>query len=190
MPRRIVSLCVGLALGAAPLVASETTPLEFRAVVGEAALIVRGHVTDVRAVEVPDRGVETIATLAVDAVLKGETDGFVSFRLPGGQIGRYRTVMAGAPTVVVNETAIVFLKRDPGNAWRPVGLGAGLFAVQADPVSGQPVVNPPILLNRTASVGPIVRGDARRRTLLVQDFESLVRVIVVGAAGLKSGAPR
>ncbi len=95
-----VSLCVGLALGAAPLVASETTPLEFRAVVGEAALIVRGHVTDVRAVEVPDRGVETIATLAVDAVLKGETDGFVSFRLPGGQIGRYRTVMAGAPTVV------------------------------------------------------------------------------------------
>ncbi len=66
----------------------------------------------------------------------------------------------------------------------------GLFAVQADPVSGQPVVYPPILLNRTASVGPIVRGDARGRRCVVQDFESLVRVIVVGAAGLKSGGPR
>jgi hypothetical protein len=193
MSRRVISffsLCLGVALAVTPLLAAEETALEFRAVVAEASLIVRGRITDVRAMEVPDRGVETVATLAVDAVLKGTTDGFVSFRLPGGQIGRYRTVMEGAPTVAVNETAVIFLKRDPNNAWRPVGLGSGVFAVHADLASGQPVVYAPVLLNRTASAGPVVRGDARRQTLGVQDFESLVSVVVAGAAGLKSGAPR
>ena len=49
----------------------------------ERGLIVRGRVTDVRAIEVP-AGVESVATFAVERVLKGPAGDFVSVRVPGG----------------------------------------------------------------------------------------------------------
>ena len=69
------------------LVATVVVPAEFRAIVTDAALIVRGRVTDVRAVAVPGRGIESIATVAVEAVLKGTAESFVSVRVPGGTVG-------------------------------------------------------------------------------------------------------
>src|SRR5579864_3219201 len=46
--------------------ATVTVPTDFRHVVAEATLIVRGHVTDVRTVAPPGGRVETAATVAVD----------------------------------------------------------------------------------------------------------------------------
>ena len=161
--------------------ATVIVPTEFKEIVADAALIVRGHITDVRAVEDRDRGVETIATISVDTILKGEPVDFVTMRLPGGVIGRYRYVMVGAPVVTVGQAGVFFLKRDASlNAWRPVGLGMGIYAVQAEPATGRPVVSPPLVTGQTAAAGVVVRGDRARRYMSEPEFESLVRVVMAG----------
>jgi len=173
----LVRLLVFLALGPA-VGATVVLPAEFREIVADATLIVRGRVTEVRPVAVRGRGVESVGTVAVDAVLKGEAGAFVSVRVPGGTVGRYRFVMVGAPVLRPDETAVFFLKRGTDAGWRPVGLSAGIARVDVDPSSRRPVVRAPILLGTTASVGPLVRGDRRRGPLAVGDFDALVRLVV------------
>ena len=180
----LVGLVVVCVLAVVPLGASLVIPADFREVVTEAGLIVRGRVTDVRAVEVRGVGVDSIATVAVEGVIKGQSDAFVYVRVPGGEIGRYRFVMIGAPTFRAGQRAVFFLKRGADGFWRPIGLTMGIYRVQPDPVTGQPVVPPPLVGGRTAPVrGPAVRGDERRRSMPVAEFESLVRLVMLTPAG-------
>ena len=157
--------------------ATVVAPVSFREAVNEASLIVRGHVTDVRGFELPT-GVETAVTLAVDRVLKGPAADFVTVRVPGGTVGRYRTIFVGAPTFTLNEQVILLLKRGTDNALRPIGLWQGVYPVQAMPATGQPAVAAPAVAPQTASTGQVVRGDARRRLVSVTEFESLVRLVL------------
>jgi hypothetical protein len=180
---RTLTLTVVLLGTGVTLSAHLVIPTEFKEVVTDAGLIVRGTVTDVRSVAVPGRGVESVATIAIESVLKGEADRFVSMRVPGGQIGTRRFVMVGAPSFQPGERAVFFLRRDGAGAWRPVGLSMGVYRVRADRTSGTPVVAPPVLGGWTASLsGSVVRGDTRRQTVAVQEFESMVRLIVAGRA--------
>lgn len=169
-----------------PLVASVLVPTEFREVVSDATLIVRGRVTDVRGVVVPDAGIDTIATVLVDGTVKGTPSEFVAVRIPGGTVGRSRWIVVGAPTVAVGDHAVFFLKRGPDNALRPVGLSMGIYPVRVEPASGRAVVDPPAVVGRTASPGAVVRGDPRRRPMPVQEFESLVRLVMAA----KTVAPK
>jgi hypothetical protein len=183
MTRTWIVAAAAVVGAAVTLGATVVVPTEFREVVADAGLIVRGMITDVRAVEVRDDGIDTIGTVAVESVLKGAADGFVSIRVPGGTIGRTRFVMVGAPVLTVNERAVFFLKRGTDNFWRPVGLTMGISRLQADAATRQWVVNAPLLAGRTASVGPVVRGDVRRKPMSVPDFEALVRLVAAGQAG-------
>src|SRR5687767_9346176 len=97
----VLTMIVGLSLTAETLFGSTFLSAQFREVVSEASTIVRGRVTDVRAVRSPDGDVESVVTIAVDSALKGSAEAFVAMRLPGGTIGRYRTVMIGAPVMRV-----------------------------------------------------------------------------------------
>jgi hypothetical protein len=183
MFRAAVRPIFALFLVTATLSATVTVPTEFKEIVAGAGLIARGRVTDVRAVAARRQEVETVATIAVDAVLKGDPVDFVTLRVPGGVIGRYRWVMVGAPTMTVGQEGVFFLKRDAAlNAWRPVGLGMGIYRVQPEPATGRPVVAPPIVAGRTAAIGPVVRGDVSRRFMAVPEFESLIRVVMAGQA--------
>jgi hypothetical protein len=155
-------------------------PADFREIVASATLVVRGHVTDVRAEVVPDNGIESIATLAVESVLKGTPTAFVTLRVPGGVVGRDRWVMVDAPTFAPGDRAVLFLKRDPQNQWRPVGLNAGVYRVQPD-ATGRAVIAPPVAAGLTAAPGTVVRGDPARRLLAVTEFESLVKVVLADA---------
>ncbi len=167
----------------ATLAAHLVVPTEFREVVADASLIVRGTVTDVRSVAVAGRGVESVTTVAVEDLLKGEADRFVSIRVPGGQIGTRRFVMVGAPSFVPGQHAVFFLRRDAEGAWRPIGLSMGVYRVRADRATGNPVVTPPVVGGWTASVnGRVVRGDSRRQTMALQEFESMVKLIASGRA--------
>ena len=178
---------VGLCLAAGTLFASTFLSAEFREVVSEASTIVRGRVTDVRAVQSPAGEVESVVTIAVEASLKGSAEIFVAMRLPGGTIGRYRTVMVGAPVMRVGEHAVFFLKRGPGNSLWPVGLGQGIYRMtfSAGGAGGTGgagtigMVHAPVLPGVTTNaVGPVVRGDARRKSLPVTEFEALVRLLL------------
>ena len=59
----------------------------------------------------------------------------------------------------------------------------GVYPVHNDPRTGQGLVRPPIVAGRTASLGPIVRGDTRRKNLAIQEFESLIQLIIAGRVG-------
>ena len=162
-----------------PVSASLIVSAEFRDVVHDATLIVRGRITDVRAVQGAGTGVESVGTIAVEATLKGAATDFVSMRVPGGTVGRYRHVMVGAPKLRPGERGVYFLKQGPDGAWRPIGLGQGIYRVQAEPSSGRAVVQPPVVPGITApAAGRIPRGDARRTFMAVQEFESLVQLVL------------
>ena len=120
---------LGVGLAQAALGANTFLSAEFREIVAESAVVVRGRVTDVRAVRSAAGDVESVVTIAVDAVLKGAAGPFVSMRVPGGVIGRYRTVMTGAPVMRMGEHAVFFLKRGPADTWWPVGLSQGIYRV-------------------------------------------------------------
>ncbi len=180
-------VCVVVAAGAVAVRATELVPVSFRQAVTEATLIVRGHVTDVRGLAAPT-GVESAVTVAVDRVLKGEADGFVTLRVPGGTIGRYRTIFVGAPTLAVDDQAIFILKRGPDNALRLIGLSQGLYPLRSVAGASQPMIAAPVVAAQTAAAtGQVVRGDARRRMMAVTEFESLVRLVL---ASQPSGGAR
>jgi hypothetical protein len=182
MWRVSTATAVAALLLAGRIFATVVVPAEFKEIVAEAALIVRGHVTDVRGVVVPNRGIETVATIAVDAAIKGTAEDFVTVRVPGGVVGRYRWVMVGAPTLSTGEQAVFFLKRDASTAWRPVGLSMGIYAIHAAASTGAPVVDPPVVAGKTAAVGRVVRGDPRRQSMPVSEFESLIRAVAFSQA--------
>jgi hypothetical protein len=177
---RVVVLTALFAIGIClPLGASLTVSTEFRDVVSEATLIVRGQVTDVRAIRVPGSGVESVGTIAIESVIKGSAGPFVSIRVPGGQLGRVRYVMAGVPTLRPGGHAVFFLTQAPDNTLRPIGLALGIFRVHASPGTAGPVVHPPVVAGRTAPiVGRTARGDRRRTLMPVTEFESLVRLVM------------
>ncbi len=178
---RLSFLAIGVLLGGAVASATVIVPLDFRQAVSESTVIVRGHVTDVRGRTIPT-GVESIVTVAIDRVLKGQADDFVSVHVPGGIVGRYRYVFVGAPTFVVGEQAVFLLKRGSDNALRIVGVSQGVYPIQTLPGASQPTVAPPPVAPQTATTGQVVRGDAQRRAMSVPEFESLVRLVMAAQA--------
>lgn len=175
----VLALVVALVWAIVPVTTSTLLPADFRATVTQATVIVRGRVTDVRAVRSVAGEVETAATVLVEATLKGSAAEFVSMRVPGGVLGRYRTVMPGAPRVEVGDAGVFFLKAAPGGALWPVGLSSGIYRVAM--ANGRPVVAPPVLPGVTTSAaGPVQRGDTRRTVLPLSEFESLVTLVLTG----------
>ena len=106
--RWIFALAAAVWIAGASLAATVFVPTEFREIVADAMLIVRGRVTDVRPIAVPATGVESIVTVGVETVLKGAANGFVSLRVPGGDTGRFRHVMLGAPVLRPGERAVFY----------------------------------------------------------------------------------
>jgi autotransporter translocation and assembly factor TamB len=168
-----IALCVWLAVG--PVSATVVVPAAFSQIVADAALIVRGTVTDVRAI-VTAEGVESIATVAVQAVLKGDGAAFVSVRVPGGTIGRYRRVMVGAPTLRAGQQAVFFLSRGVDFGWRPIALSSGIARVEQDAASRRAVVRTPMLVSPSSGARRVARGNTS--PLAVDEFEALVRLVL------------
>jgi len=191
MLKRMLALAALLMLAAPALSANVVVPAEFRDIVNESARIVRGRVTDVRAIDVPGRGIESVLTVAISSTVKGTVEPFVYVRVPGGEIGRNRFVMVGAPTFTVGEHAVFFLKPEATGGWRPVGLSMGVYRVHPDAATGQPVVPSPIVARVTTSPRRISRGDLRRGSMPVLEFESLVQLVMQGRVAVpRSGGSR
>lgn len=156
----VATLVTMMCLWLVPTAASTKLPADFRVSVTDATVIVRGRVTDVRAVRSVRGEVETVATIAVAAVLKGEAGTHVSLRVPGGVIGRVRTVMPGAPRVSLGDEGVYLLKRVPGGALWPVGLSSGIYRVTT--AGGRPTVRSIPLSEFESLVTLAVRAQPRR----------------------------
>jgi hypothetical protein len=166
-----------IALAVSSAAAHLWIPADFREIVSESSLIVRGRVNEVRAIALPGSGIETVATILAENVLKGQPAQFVSVRVPGGVVGNRRSVLTGAPELRAGDRAVFFLKRDTTAGFRLTGLSMGLYRLQGDPGTGRATVTPPIVLMRNSPPGPIVRGDRARTAMSLQQFESLVRLV-------------
>src|SRR5688572_15298321 len=108
--RRPVIVALLLMLPVA-LRATVIVPIEFRELVATSPVIVHGLVTDVRSAFVDGRrSVETFVTIEAGEYLKGNLGQHVTFKVPGGEIGRYRTVFVGAPEFRTGDEVVLFLR--------------------------------------------------------------------------------
>ncbi len=157
-----------------------------------ASVIVRGTVIDVRSgwVDGSRRRVQTIVTLQVAETYKGSPGGRVSFQVPGGVIGRYRSVTIGAPTFSPGEEVIVCLGGKVPALPYVLGLSQGVFRVRHDVASGQRIVATPVLLADPQSAIAVQRGDPARRPMSLDQFGVTLRSALAQSRPVRDPAPR
>jgi hypothetical protein len=161
--RRIVACTAATVfLWAAAANATVVVPADVPTAVAESNVIVYGRVVDVRsAVTAPPRGIETFVTVAVVDALKGNPGRSVTFRVPNGQVGRYRRVVVGAPEFEEGDEVVVFLQGQPPAIPALFGLSQGVYRVARQ--AGEPVV---------------MRGSRTRRPLPLAVFAREIETIV------------
>src|SRR5690349_11681865 len=82
------------AFGARTVRATTLVPADLGELSRDAVAIARGRVAAVDGRWTDDRrGIETIVTLQVDEYLKGDLGAALRFRVPGGLLGRFRSVV-------------------------------------------------------------------------------------------------
>ncbi|HEY7290226.1 MAG TPA: hypothetical protein VH583_10355 [Vicinamibacterales bacterium] len=171
-------------LGAAMLVstvhATVVVPTSLTEMSRDAVAIARGRVASVTGRWTDDRKtIETIVALEVDGYLKGSLGSTLQFRVPGGHLGRFRSVVVGAPDFAVDDRVVVFLGASGPMVPFVLGFNQGVYRLALNAGGTQWLVTPPPILPGTAA-GPIQRGDSSRRPLPLQDFEREVRALAGG----------
>lgn len=150
-------------------------PADFTTVVTGSPIIVHGRVVDVRSfISGPRRTIESVVTLSVIETLKGTPTRTVLFRVPNGQIGRYRRVVVGAPEFEDGDEVVVFLQAHAPAIPTLFGLSQGVYRVVRD-VNAQAVVTPPAVMARGVAAERVVRGDPVRRPMPIAQFVREVR---------------
>ena len=91
--------------------ATVLVPAEFSEIVGGSQIIAYARVVDVRP-EWADgrRWIDSVVTAEVVSYLKGGSEETITFKVPGGRLGRYRSVVVGAPVFARGDEAVLFLK--------------------------------------------------------------------------------
>jgi len=174
----------GIAL-VAPLMAATSAgatvlvPVDLGTLAREARAIVRGRVVAVTPRPTEDRrGIETLVTVEVEASLKGALGQTVTFHVPGGRLGRYRSLVIGAPEFSPDEQVVVFLGYQGPSLPHVLGLSQGVYRVAL--AGGQWVVTPPAIVD-AGQPQRLVRGDPGRRPWTLGVFEREVRALVDGS---------
>jgi hypothetical protein len=166
---------------AAPANATVLVPVDLGELSRDARAIVRGRVTAVDPQWTEDhRTIETIVSLEVDAYLKGSLGSSVQFRVPGGLLGRFRSIMVGAPEFVVDQRVVVFLGAHGPSVPYVLGLSQGVFRIVPAAAGSGWLVTPPAM-TPVAVPTRVIRGDPARRAVALADFEQRVRDLVGGA---------
>jgi hypothetical protein len=181
MRRRFVIFGLLLAL-AIPARATVLVPADLGELSRDAVVIARGQVTSVEARWAEDRRtIETIVTLDVERYLKGAFGSTLQFRVPGGELGRFRSIVVGAPEFAVDDHVVVFLGARGPSVPYVVGFSQGVFRLARAAGSSGWIVTSPTLFPAASGTVKVVRGDATRGAMPAADFEQRVRALVAGA---------
>jgi hypothetical protein len=163
---------------ASPAAATVYVPVDFREMVTASHSIVHGRVVDVRSEPTRDRVmVVTYVTIDVEEHLKGHLGDSTTFLVPGGQVGRYRRIIVGAPQFERGDEVVVFLSARGPSIPYLFGLSQGVYRVVRT-ADGRAMVTPPALMAKGAGAERVVRGDPARRPLALAAFAREVRTIV------------
>jgi hypothetical protein len=166
---------MGLMAAGAATRATVLLPADLGDLARGARAVVHGRVVDVRAQWTAGRRqIESFVTVAATTYFKGELGPTVTFRVPGGQIGRYRSVMVGAPVFRPGDEVVLFLAARGPSIPYVLGLSQGVFRVVSDPSTARRAVTPPALVAGDAAEA-VVRGDAARRPIDLASFGDAVR---------------
>jgi hypothetical protein len=177
--RSFVTLLVCVLL-AAPAVATTYVPADFREMVSLSQFIVHGRVVDVRSDPTPDRRtIVTYVTVGIVDSFKGSLHDEVTLRVPGGQVGRYRRIVVGAPQFERGDEVVLFLSARGPSIPYIFGLSQGVYRVSR--AGGRALVLPPALMAKGAEAERVVRGDPARRPLPLDDFARDVRTAMASA---------
>jgi hypothetical protein len=173
-------------------VASATVlvPADLSEIVGGSEVIAYARIVDVRPQWADGRRwIDSVVTADVVTYLKGgSTPDTLTFKVPGGRLGRYRSVFVGAPVFTRGEEAVLFLKNREGDVPDVFGLSQGVFRVRVDALTGQRMVVPPVTADAGETPRPLKRGSIDRRPLELAAFGARVREMI--AATPKAQAKR
>lgn len=177
---RRLAAAILLALVPVTLRATVLVPIEFRELVASSTVIVRGRVVSARAEWVDGRrAIETIVTIEPSEYLRGDLGERLTLAVPGGQLGRYRTVFVGAPVFGEGDDVVLFLNAAGAPQPHIVGLSQGVFRVVTDQRSGRVLVTPPaVMAPAGVDAAPVVRGDPSRRAVTFEVFRDAVREVL------------
>jgi hypothetical protein len=175
---RIPALLVALLVSASTLSATVVLPAEFSEVVTGSQIIVHGRVLEVRP-EWTDgrRRIESVVTVEPSAFLRGTPTPTVSFRVPGGQIGRLKSVTVGVPEFRAGEEVVLFLRGQGPSVPQVFGMHQGVYRVKVDARTGDRVVSLPTLGGGDAPQR-VVRGAADREPLPLAQFTRTVQTVL------------
>jgi hypothetical protein len=158
--------------------ATVIVPAELKEIVAGSEVIAYARVTEVRP-EWADgrRWIDTVVTAEVVSYLKGGPQETISFKVPGGQLGRYRSVFVGAPIFARGDEAVLFLKPNDDELPAVFGLNQGVFRVRVDSGTGQRMVVPPPIMASGSPDTPLrlTRGALDRKPLPFAEFGARVR---------------
>ena len=163
--------------------ATVLVPAEFREIVSGSQIIAHARIVDVRPAWADGRRwIDSVVTADVVSYLKGASDQeTISFKVPGGQLGRYRSVVVGAPTFKRGDEAVLFLKRQGEDLPNVFGLNQGVFRVRVDSRTGERIVVPPPTMKTDESAPEpqrVSRGALDRRPLAFDAFGARVREVM------------
>jgi hypothetical protein len=165
-----------------PASATVLIPADLGELSRDAVAIARGRVAALDTQWTEDRGtIETIVTLEVESYLKGGLGATLRFRVPGGTLGRLRSIVVGAPEFAVDQRVVVFLGAQGPAVPHLLGFSQGVFRMARAADNSAWLVTSPVLMPAAAPAVRVVRGDPSRRSMPLADFERAVRSLTGGA---------
>lgn len=182
--RALIGLLI-LEVAVAQVRATVLLPADLAALVRGSQAVVHGRVVNVRAAWADGRRrIESFVTVEVVEYFKGDLGGRVTIRVPGGQIGRYRSVTVGAPTFREGDEVVLFLNARGPSIPYVLGLSQGVFRVRAATGFSESVVTPsPLLAGSTDE--RVIRGASSRRPIPLSTFGETVRALVGSRGGVR-----
>jgi hypothetical protein len=154
--------------------ATTLAPADLNELAVAASAIVYARITDAQAQASDDRlRVETLVTAEAIGYIKGNLGRTVAFRVPGGTIGAYKTIMVGAPSFTPGEEVILFIgtERTP----HLVGFSQGVYRVRVDDRTGVRMVTPAPVFSAAENT-TVKRGT--RGPMPLDEFAQRVRQVV------------
>jgi len=119
----------------------QTRALKIDDLAKRAEVVAVGRVSDMASEWSADRTyILTRVTLSVQEYVKGEGASTVTITTLGGEIGEVGELYTHVPTFRQNESVVVFLEKASDGGFRVSGGTQGKYNIEADPVSGTPVV--------------------------------------------------
>jgi hypothetical protein len=165
-----VVVAMTVAAGGVALDATTYAPTDFAELVNGASTIVHARVVAARADWVDGRmRVDTFVTLEVERYFKGDLGSEVVIQVPGGELGRYRDVVIGAPRLTPGDEVILFLNQRGARFPYVLGLSMGVFRVRHD--ASLALVSPaPASADPNGGARRIARGSASQAPVSMATF--------------------